>query len=92
MASFFAVELLLKIVGLVGPNLKWLLNCTFLTAYEPQRLVADQRFAWTFFVPLPDDHWTWGGLSYHSLLLGLGVLCYTLAMAHFCRRDLPAPL
>ncbi len=92
MASFFAAELLIKIVGLVGPGLRWLLWCSFLTAYEPQQLVAEPRLAWVFGMPLHGDPWVWGGLCYHGILIGLGALGYALAITHFCRRDLPAPL
>lgn len=92
MAGFFAVEFLVKIVGLVGPDLGWMLNASFLTAYEPQVLVADPDFAWSFTVPTGDGRWQWAGLSYHAVLLGIGALAYLAAMLHFCRRDLPAPL
>ena len=92
MAGFFAVELLIKVVGLVGADLRWLLIGTFLTAFEPQLLVANQKLAWAFTVPLAKESWAWGGLSYHGVLLGLGTISYLLAMIHFCRRDLPAPL
>jgi ABC-2 type transport system permease protein len=92
MAGFFAVELLLKVVGLVGEDLHWLLNCTFLTAFEPQRLVANPEWAWSLTVPLKDGDWAWGGLSYQAIMLGIGLICYALGMTHFCRRDLPAPL
>lgn len=91
-AGFFAVELLLKLIGLFGQNFKWLLKCTFLTAFEPQVLVADQRLAWAFWVPLGNGQWAWGGMSYHGVLIGLGALAYALAFCEFCRRDLPAPL
>jgi ABC-2 type transport system permease protein len=91
-AAVFAVEWLLKVVGTVGPNLGWMLKCTFLSAFEPQRLVADPQFASAFTLLLPSGKWIWGGLSYHALLMGLGALCYAIAIAHFCRRDLPAPL
>ena len=92
MAGFFAVELILKVVGLVGKDLHWLLNGTFLTAFEPQLLVADPEFAWAFTVPLKNNQWAWGGLSYQAILLGLGAICYVAAVIHYCRRDLPAPL
>lgn len=92
MAGFFAIELLLKVVGLVGKDLHWLLNFTFLTAFEPQRLVASPEFAWSLTVPLHNGDWAWGGLSYQAVLLGMGLVSYVIAIAHFCRRDLPAPL
>lgn len=92
MAGFFAVEFLIKIVGLVGSDLGWLLNGTFLTAYEPQVLVADPEFAWSFTLPASMGEWQWAGLSYHGILLGLGSVAYLLAIWHFCRRDLPTPL
>lgn len=88
MAVYFAVSMVLKVVGLVKPELHWLLYGSFLTAYEPQILVAEPNFAWAWTV----GDTMWGGLSYQGILLGLGTLCYGVAVAHFCRRDLPAPL
>jgi ABC-2 type transport system permease protein len=92
MAGLFAVSLLLKVVGLVGPDHKWLLHFSFLTAYEPQWLVANADLAWKFTAPDGKGSWVWGGLSQHAVLLGLGGLGYLLAIWHFCRRDMPAPL
>jgi ABC-2 type transport system permease protein len=92
MAVYFAVSMLLKVVGLVQPELHWLLHGSFLTAYEPQILVADPGFAWSWTVPNGMEGWRWGGLSYQGILLALGTLFYGVAVTHFCRRDVPAPL
>lgn len=92
MAVFFALSMVLKIVGLVKPELNWLLHGSFLSAYEPQILVADPHFAWSWTQPTDNGNWRWSGLSYHGILLVLGTVFYGTAIAHFCRRDLPAPL
>jgi ABC-2 type transport system permease protein len=92
MAVYFAVSMVLKVVGLVKPELHWMLSGSFLSAYEPQILVAEPEFAWSWTEPTGMGGWQWGGLSYQGILLALGTLFYGIAMAHFCRRDLPAPL
>jgi ABC-2 type transport system permease protein len=78
--GFFALQMLLQIVARMSTRLSWLGWFTFLSAYEPQVLVAR-----------PDE--AWGQLAaYSAWLLGLGALGWLAAGVVFARRDLPAPV
>ena len=58
------------------PSFDWLMNVTFLGAYEPQTLILDPSTAWTT------------ALRYDGTLIGLGLAAYATATVVFCRRDL----
>ncbi len=96
-AAIYVVQLIMKIVGLAADNLKWLLNWTFFTAYDPERFVSTALHtphdAWR--IVLVDDRGAWlalGPLGFDILLIGMGLAAYVAATLIFCRRDLPAPL
>ncbi|MCG8585442.1 MAG: ABC transporter permease [Pirellulales bacterium] len=79
-AGFFIVQLMVKIVARMADGFEWLLNFTFLGAFEPQVLVRD----WQTSGPV---------LAYYNgVLVGLGTLAFVAATVIFSRRDLPAPL
>lgn len=90
--AFYAISMIMKIVGRVAPPWHWLMNVSFFTPFEPQMLVGDPRRAWAFRVPLDGNSFELGGLGYDSILIGLGLACYVAAAIVFCQRDLPAPL
>jgi ABC-2 type transport system permease protein len=78
--GFFALQMLLQIVARMSERLSWLGWFTFLSAYEPQVLVARPEAAW-------------GQLAAYSVwLLGLGFGGWLAAGLVFARRDLPAPV
>ncbi len=89
--GFYAIEMVVKAVGRMAPQLHWLTYCSFFTAYEPQVLIADPRRAWSWWFR-DDEALILGGLGYDAILLGLGLICYVAAAVVFARRDLPAPL
>lgn len=89
--GFYAVSMVLKIVGRMAPGWEWLTYCSFFTPFEPQLLVAKTERAWSL--------WTrvggvveMGALGYDSILIGLGLVFYLVGAVVFCHRDLPAPL
>jgi len=96
-SAFFVLELIAKIAGLAVPWLRWLLNLSVFTAYEPQKFVSVA-------VNTPEQTWAMllrdsqgqvidvGPLGYNLILLGIGALCYLAAGVVFHKRDLPAPL
>jgi ABC-2 type transport system permease protein len=90
--GFYAVSMIVKIVGRLAPGWKWLTYTSFFTPFEPQLLVADLSRAWKFWIPAPNESFDLGGLGYDSILIGLGLASYVMAAVIFCRRDLPAPL
>ena len=77
--GFFIFSLIVKLVARMWSNGKWLFALTFLSNFEPQRLIL-----------LPD---TTGhtALQYDLTLLGLGLACYAAAAVIFHRRDIPGP-
>ena len=90
--GFYAVSMVVKIVGRMVPGLHWLAYTTFFTAFEPQWLVGESQAAWKLWIPKGSDAWTLGGLGYDAVLVGLGLAAYLVASVIFYRRDLPAPL
>jgi ABC-2 type transport system permease protein len=90
--GFFAISMILKVVGRMVPDWAWLTSTSFFTPFEPQLLVGDTRRAWIFWSATADGSFEIGGLGYDSILIGLGLACYLAAVAIFYRRDLPAPL
>ena len=89
--AFYAVEMVVKVIGRVSPKMHWLSYLSFFTPFEPQALIADSRRSWSFWI-WDDGKLLLGGLGYDSILLGLGLVCYLAAGVVFARRDLPAPL
>jgi ABC-2 type transport system permease protein len=89
--GFYAVSMIIKIVGRLAPGWKWLTYTSFFTPFEPQLLVAGTGTAWSFWKPNAES-FELGALGYDGILIGLGLSCYLVAALVFCRRDLPAPL
>jgi ABC-2 type transport system permease protein len=90
--GFYAVESIVRIVAMLAPGWEWLSKFTFFTAFNPQAYVANPAMAWTFFEVLPGGAQRLGGLGGHTVLIGLGVVCFAAAGFIFSKRDLPAPL
>lgn len=90
--AFYAVSMVVKIVGRMAPGWDWLTYCSFFTPFEPQLLVADTARAWSLWDRSAAGAIEPGGLGYDSILIGLGLAFYLVASVIFCRRDLPAPL
>jgi len=95
--GIYMFQMIVKVLALASDRLHWLLNCTFFTAYEPERFVSiaanDPQQTWA--LVLRDDAGRLldlGPLGYDSLLIGMGLLAYAGATIVFHRRDLPPPL
>lgn len=78
--GLFVVSLILKMVARMWPAGAWLGYFSFLTAFEPQRLIL-----------LPDNAPRLS-LSYNGTLLAVGLASYLAAGAILVRRDIPAAL
>jgi ABC-2 type transport system permease protein len=89
--AFYAVEMVVKVIGRVSPKMHWMTYFSFFSPFEPQILVADPRRTWSLWI-FEDDTLLLGGLGFNAILLGMALGCYLLAGAIFARRDLPAPL
>jgi ABC-2 type transport system permease protein len=89
--GFYAVSMVVKIIGRAAKGWDWLAYLSFFTPFEPQLLVGARNRAWAWWVA-SGESFALGGLGYDSILIGLGLLFYVVAAVIFCRRDLPAPL
>ncbi len=77
--AFCLIQLILKVVSRLSPDLEWMVYTTYLGAFEPGWFLDEfhgWRLAWLFC----------------GILAGLGAVCYAAALWIFSRRDLPAPL
>jgi ABC-2 type transport system permease protein len=90
--GFYAVSMIVKIVGRLAPGWKWLTYGSFFTPFEPQLLVSNAAKAWSLATAGAGGSFELGGLGYDSVLIGLGLASYLIAAVIFYRRDLPAPL
>ncbi len=78
--GFFVVSVIIKMVGRLWEPGDWLKYLSFLTAFDPQKLIL-----------LPNGAWEMS-LQFNSILVGLGLLAYMLAALVFARRDIPSAL
>lgn len=78
--GLFAVCSVIKMVARLWEPGAWLRYFTFLTAFEPQKLILLE--------PERTGPLAW---QYNVVLVGLGLLGYGVAAVVFSRRDLPAP-
>jgi ABC-2 type transport system permease protein len=90
--GFYAVSMVIKIVGRMAPGWGWLSYTSFFTPFEPQLLVGDRARAWAMQIETLPNTFELGGLGYDSVLIGLGLAGYIVASIVFSSRDLPAPL
>lgn len=75
--GLLVVEMIIKFIARMWPEGQWLRYATFLSAFEPQRLI------------LVDDQRGRLLLEYNGLLLGLGLAGYVAAAIVISRRDIP---
>ncbi len=83
------IAAILKLVGQLLPGGEWVGNLSFLTAFEPQRLILEPNSAWIApFLPsvrIPLCVW------FNLVLFVIGFMTYLIATIVFIRRDLPVP-
>jgi ABC-2 type transport system permease protein len=77
--GFFIFSLIVKLVARMWPNGKWLFSLSFLSAFEPQRLML---------LPNADGP---SAMQCNLTLLGLGLASYVAAAVIFSHRDIPGP-
>jgi ABC-2 type transport system permease protein len=97
-SAIFVVQLVIKGLAMTAPWLKWMLNFTFMTAFEPQLFVAvavtQPKYNFSFWMPSMTTRGenVVGPMGYYVVLLGIGLAGYLGATYFFSRRDLPAPV
>ncbi|MHC4401168.1 MAG: hypothetical protein ACYTG0_15955 [Planctomycetota bacterium] len=78
--SFFVVSAIVKMVARLWETGAWLKYASFLTAFDPQRIIfAREEEAWAT------------SIEYTLPLIGLGLTAYTAAAVVFAWRDIPVP-
>lgn len=93
--TVYVIQLVMYGLGKAAGSLEWLKNISFFNCYQPQKMTSlirdgDLWSPWSLTTPIQD-----GGLPplvYPLILLSLGLAAYVIALIHFQRRDLPAPL
>lgn len=87
--GIFILESIVAMVAFVWPAGSWLHWLTFLSAFEPQRLILKPEAVWT--LPLgPVGGITWPLVVwYNGVLFLLGVIWYGAAWWIFVHRDIP---
>ncbi len=79
-AGFYIIAIIIKVVGRAIPSCNWATYLSFLSCFEPQKLIAEPENVVAM------------SLRYDGILLVLGLIAYAVAIQVFRRRDLPAPL
>jgi len=93
--TVYVIQLVMYGLGKAAESLRFLQGLTFFNCYKPQKMTAminesGSAAPWNWTQPISDG---WLPPMYYPLvLLGLGVICFGIAVAIFRRRDLPAPL
>jgi ABC-2 type transport system permease protein len=91
-ASWYVFSTVLAVVGQISDRLEWLSNASFLSAYEPQSMVARPDEAWSL-LAYQNGEVSGVGLGGHVVVLFvLGMACYVAGAVIFSRREIPAPL
>ena len=82
--GIYVLQVVIKTVGMLAEDLRWLGQWSALSNFEPQILVSRLH---------GDPQSVWSVLwQYNGPLLYLGLAGFILSGVVFCRRDVPAPL
>ncbi len=85
----FIIESIISMVAYVWPAGWWLHWLSFLSAFEPQRLILKPEAVWTLSLgSLGAVRWPLG-VWYNGVLLVLGLVWYGAAWVIFVHRDIP---
>ncbi|MCS7239054.1 MAG: hypothetical protein NZ899_12415 [Thermoguttaceae bacterium] len=83
------IAAILKLIGQLMPGGEWIGNLSFLTAFEPQRLILEPNAAWSpWFLPEVQVRLR---VWFNLVLVAIGVLTYAAACVVFIKRDIPVP-
>ena len=90
--AWYAVTLLLEVVGQISDHWQWVSYASFTTAYEPQAMVARSAEAWSLWAYHDGVVEGLGSGGRQLVLFCLGLACYAAGAVIFSRREIPAPL
>jgi ABC-2 type transport system permease protein len=92
MGAWYVISTVFKVVGRMADGWGWMSYLSFMSAFEPQLLVARPKEAWALF-EYENGAVTGVGMGGSQLMLiGLGLICYAAGSVIFSRRELPAPI
>jgi len=87
-AAIVVFAAILKLIGQLWPQGAWIGNLSFLTAFEPQRLILEPNAV----LQVPYVGWEVGLATwFNGVLIALGITCYIIAGVIFYLRDIPVP-
>jgi ABC-2 type transport system permease protein len=92
MAGWYVFSTVLTVVSQIAAGWKWLGNLSFVTAYNPQSMVARPNEVWLL---LAHQNSSIAGLGLGGqvvVLFAIGIACYVAGAVVFSRREIPAPL
>ena len=92
MAGWYVISAALSIFGDISDRWSWIGYASFLSAFKPQRMVAQPEFAWALVSHDSSGAVTIGLGGCQLLLLAIGLTCYLIGAAFFIRREIPAPI
>jgi ABC-2 type transport system permease protein len=75
--GLYIVSIILEAIYRAWPAGAWLHYCNFLCTFKPQELIV----LW--------GNSLWTQVIYNAVLLGIGLLCYSIGAVIFSRRDIP---
>lgn len=94
--SLYVIQLLLFLLSKSSESTGFCAALTFFSCYQPDAIVQLQRVepgsGWVILNAADILPLGLGPLGVTCVLLGLGAVCYAIALTAFSRRDLPAPL
>ncbi|MEM6778613.1 MAG: ABC transporter permease subunit [Planctomycetota bacterium] len=93
--TVYVIQLVMYGLGKAAESLSFLQSMAFFNCYKPQKMTelvrdGDLWSPWNWQEPISNG-WL-PPIAYPMILLTLGIVAYAVAIWHFHRRDLPAPL
>jgi ABC-2 type transport system permease protein len=90
-AGWYVISAALAILGQISDRWSWVGYASFLSAFKPQKMVAQSSAAWTLLFHTA-EHTAVGLGGLQLVLIGIGLVCYAAGAVVFVRREIPAPI
>lgn len=92
MAGCYVLSTVMTLISQISDQWSWLGRFSFLTAYKPQRMVAEPDLAWSLIEYRGRAIVGLGLGGQVMVLVAFGAACYAAGAVVFNRREIPAPL
>ncbi len=90
-AGWYVISAALAILGQISDRWSWVGYMSFLSAFKPQKMVAQSNAAWSL-LSHTADHTGIGLGGMQLVLVAIGLACYAVGEVIFSRREIPAPI